>query len=452
MNNINSSKYPDYLPNNNNFSPINTPIHKRIETFCTLIHSSSIILLPSLYFYLWTKIKLWPILTIYVIYSYLLDNTTITGDSIFRESFKIKNLFIYKGFIDYFPIITHRTIKLPPSIKIISKKLKCLPEWTKFLPKSVKKLLKILRIINERERIVNYEEHIGPRYMFVCHPHGVISFGITGSLCWNGIDKIFSTGKLKSSKSFKSLFNGIPCHLLTLSAQLILPFYRDYIMSLGVGLVTKKSILSILQKWHSVAIVVGGAHESLLAKPGMNKIVLNKRKGFIKIALESCNLEEQEGNDDDDNIINDNIQNGKWDEKLMSDIAIVPVYVYGENNIHNVYNTTEHSIKSKQSRILRFFLKFQLILKKFTGFTLPLVNSRSIFNYDFGLLPYRRKIDIVFGEPIYIYRKFGNKVGDKVTNEEIEFYHKLYKDRLIELWEKNKSFATEWDEPLQIVE
>ncbi|GAV29989.1 hypothetical protein PMKS-003495 [Pichia membranifaciens] len=335
----------------------------------------------------------------------------------------------------------------------------------------------MLHLVSEKERLLDKEEKVGPRYLFTAHPHGVISFGITAALCWGGEDevkdtvvsegptdvssttsnedghtslKIWPSHTLKSSKSFKSLFPGITTHLLTLPTQFLIPFYRDYIMALGVGLVTKAGITSILKRNHSVAIVVGGAHESLFARPGMNRIVLNRRKGFIKLALESCTKTEKDLKELSAEELDKNVETGMWNDS-MSDIAIVPVYVYGENNVHKVYNTTEEP-SGKNSKTLKTFLNLQLLLKKYTGFTLPLVNSRSIFNYDFGLLPYKRRMDVVTGKPIYIYRMFNNAIGDKVTEEEISYYHEMYKAKLLELWEKNKSFATEWDEKLKIAE
>ncbi|ODQ47005.1 hypothetical protein PICMEDRAFT_33384 [Pichia membranifaciens NRRL Y-2026] len=356
-----TSFYPEYRPHGRAHSPLVIPTHRRVETFAALIHCSSMLLLPCLYFFLWTREAFWPFLITYTIFSYILDDTQSMGNSIYRTSSWFKKQFIFRKFVDYFP------------------------------------------------RFLDKEEKIGPRYLFTAHPHGVISFGITAAL--------LPSHTLKSSKSFRSLFPGISVHLLTLPTQFLIPFYRDYIMALGVGLVTKAGITSILRRNHSVAIVVGGAHESLFARPGMNRIVLNRRKGFIKLA----------------------------------DVAIVPVYVYGENNVHKVYNTTEQP-NGKNSKTLKTFLNLQLLLKKYTGFTLPLVNSRSIFNYDFGLLPYKRRMDVITGKPIYIYRMFNNSIGDKVTEEEINYYHEMYKANLIELWEKNKSFATEWDEKLKIVE
>lgn len=464
-------KFPEYRPDGRNFSSVNITLARRINTVAALMHCSSMILLPCLYFYLWTKEKLWPFLILYTIYSYYLDDTLAKGNSVYRTSNWFKRLFIFKRFVDYFPVYTHRTIPLPPSMNYITGEFLSYPEWSFYLPSNIFFFLKSINFTTEKKRIITKEEKIGPKYLFACHPHGVISFGITASLCWGGEDNVWDTKvsdcsisepfndvnendiksshKLKSSKSFRSLFPGISNHLLTIPTQFSLPFYRDYIMALGVGLVTKSGISSILRKNHSVTIVVGGAHESLYAKPGANKIVLNRRKGFIRIALELCTKTEEDIIHLTDEEISDNIYNGRWNNS-MSDIAIVPVYVFGENNVHNVFNTTEEI--SENSEIMKTLLKLQLLMKKYTGFTLPLVNSRGVFNYDFGLLPYKRRMDVVTGEPIYIYRKFSKSIKDKVTDEEIDYYHEIYRNKLVELWEKHKGFATEWDENLEIVE
>lgn len=467
----------------NSHSPIKLPLYRRFTTLSILLHCSSIILLPCLYFYLWTFESLWPVLIVYSVYTYILDDTPTTGASIYRTSTFWRTLSIYKGFIDYFPIITHRTVPLPPTLEEKTVKKFCLPSWTRALPNTVIRFLKYSGLISEKERTVISEEAIGPRYIFACHPHGVISLGITGLLCWGGKSQITKTKItegvnfslkdfeidnpkdveddsqtthhiLLSSKSFASLFPGIKTHLLTISTQFLLPFYRDYIMALGVGLVTKSGIASLLKKNRSVAIVIGGAHESLLAKQGSNKIVLNKRKGFIKIALQNCNRSDTVSNLTEEQI-DQKVMDGKWNCE-MSNIAIVPTYIYGENNIHNVFNTTEYTQQTsgqqnEKSKLLNLLLKMQLRLKNLTGFTIPIVNSRSIFNYDFGLLPYRRKVDIVVGKPIYITRKFGSNVGDEVTQEEIDYFHSLYIEQLMRLWKDNRMFCSPTDEELSIV-
>lgn len=469
-----SGSYPKYRPEGRVYSPLRIPIKRRLDTLALFLHSSSIVMLPCLYFYLWTKESLWPLLIIYTIYSFILDDTQTRGNSIYRTSNWFRSLSLFKNLIDYFPVYTHRSVPLPATIKEVTGNFISYPAWSLFLPSRIFKLFCFLNIISRKERFITKEEKIGPRYMFTCHPHGVIAFGPTVSLCWSGKDRMWDSGVtetsilepldnntlkeppapithvLKSSTSFTSLFPGINVHLLTIKTQFLLAFYRDYIMALGVGLVTKSGIKSILKRNHSVAIVVGGAHESLFAKPGMNRIILNKRKGFIKLALESCNKTETDIENISRNEMEENIKKGYWNEH-MSDIAVVPVYVYGENSLHNVYNTTEES-HNDSSKLMKALLGAQLFLKKYIGFTIPIVNSRGIFNYDFGLLVYKRRLDLVTGEPIYIYRKFNNKVGDEVTEEEINYYHELYKTKLIELWKKNRAFGTEYDEYLSIVE
>ncbi|GMM28843.1 diacylglycerol O-acyltransferase [Martiniozyma asiatica (nom. inval.)] len=480
------ARFPEYRPLGRTHTNFFVSWKRRRQTLAVLLVASTILILPALYFYLWTKPTLWPILLLYSFYSFFLDDTLRTGESVHRESSWLKKQQIYKDFCDYFPIRIHRTVPLPRSLVTIKKTIKCFPVWTWGLSKSARSILKNLKLISEKERLVTVESPVGPRYIFAYHPHGVIAFGITGISCFQsdnptndphwftdpnnveksefdyshvdddnddndkiGISKNFGPGILTSSKSFSNLFPGIKSHLLTLTTQFLLPFYRDYIYALGVGLVTKRAISSTLALGHSVTIVVGGAHESLLAKPGKNSIVLNKRKGFIKLALKNAGMEESIS------ASSKNIKNGEW-EKAMGDIAIIPVYGFGENNIHKVYYTSENKNLvqnfNENTHLLSFFLKIQLILKKFLGFTIPLVNSRGIFNYDFGLLPYRRGIDVVYGEPIYITRRFGNKPGDEVTIEEVEYYHKIYLEKLKELWNKNKKFCFEQEEPLKIVE
>lgn len=112
-------------------------------------------------------------------------------------------------------------------------------------------------------------------YIFGYHPHGIIGIGALGNFCGE------ATG-------FSENFPGIYPHLLTLTVNFRFPFSRDYSMSFGACSVDKDSIEYILQKMgpgHSAAIVIGGAAESLEARPGNFKLTLKDRKGFVKLAL-----------------------------------------------------------------------------------------------------------------------------------------------------------------------
>jgi Diacylglycerol acyltransferase len=67
-----------------------------------------------------------------------------------------------------------------------------------------------------------------------------------------------------------------------------MPFYRDILLALGICSVSKRSCSNILKSGpgNAIAIVVGGAAESLSAHPGTADLTLRKRLGFIKLAIQ----------------------------------------------------------------------------------------------------------------------------------------------------------------------
>lgn len=68
------------------------------------------------------------------------------------------------------------------------------------------------------------------------------------------------------------------------------PLWRDFVMAGGVCDVSKESIRHIVTKQgtgNAAVIVVGGAAESLDARPGSYTLTLKSRKGFAKMALQT---------------------------------------------------------------------------------------------------------------------------------------------------------------------
>ena len=66
------------------------------------------------------------------------------------------------------------------------------------------------------------------------------------------------------------------------------PFFRDLFLSFGMCDVSKESVRHICTKeggGNIAIIIVGGAAESLDARPGSCTITLKDRKGFIRMAL-----------------------------------------------------------------------------------------------------------------------------------------------------------------------
>lgn len=416
--------YPKYRPQNMIHVPFKVPWRRRLETIVVMCHSTSLILCTFLFFFLWCFPLLWPFMIIYTLFFYLFDHTPGNGKSPGRYSTWVRGLRIFKYLSSYFPITLHKTVTLKPTFITKSVPVEVYDTYARYLlPQFVLNWLYHLHLIDKTHTAVLRKVRNGPRYIFGYHPHGILAMGVTGGFTMEGAN-------------FSKIFPGIRCFITTLVNQFQLPFYRDYLMSLGVTTVTKKNLKLILKQDYSVVIVVGGAEESLYSRPGLNSIVLNRRKGFIKLALEMCGQSDHPSASEND------------------DIALVPVYGFGENNVYDVYYTNGTKISNREDGYIRQVLKkCQLWLKRKAGFTLPIVVSRGLFNYDFGFLPFRRPIDVVFGEPIVVKRLFGNKPGDPVTSEEIQYYHQIYVTALKKVFDDNRDkYLNNWDQELKIVE
>jgi len=218
-------------------------------------------------------------------------------------------------------------------------------------------------------------------YIIGYHPHGILSIG-----CFTN----FAT----EANNFSQLFPGIKPRVATLVGQFWFPFRREYTMWLGAIEVSRESIKHCLTregKGNAVVIVVGGAMEALDAHPGNFDLQLNRRRGFVKAAL-----------------------------KRGADL--VPVYSFGENDLYIQALNPEGSM-------LR---AFQTWLKHQMGFSPPMFHGRGIFNYTFGMLPYRKPIHTVVGAPIHVERV------EHPTQDQINALHETYKNALYELFETHK--------------
>ena len=93
------------------------------------------------------------------------------------------------------------------------------------------------------------------------------------------LDCLFSLLQIYPATGFSKLFPGIKPHLLTLATNYNLPIYRDILLAGGVCSVSRKSCSNILKKGpgEAITIVVGGAAESLSARPGTADLTLRKR-------------------------------------------------------------------------------------------------------------------------------------------------------------------------------
>jgi len=119
-----------------------------------------------------------------------------------------------------------------------------------------------------------------------CFPHGIFCNGAHGNISCPAIQ-------------FNKLFPGIKPRMLTLNINFLvfkfshltfqIPFRREITMALGFCNASKESIRYMLTKQpgkgHAVGLMIGGAEESLHAKPGSYVVVLKRRFGFVREAL-----------------------------------------------------------------------------------------------------------------------------------------------------------------------
>ncbi|KAJ5475067.1 Diacylglycerol O-acyltransferase 2A [Penicillium diatomitis] len=338
------------------WAPLNIGLERRLQTFVVLCHTLTIAIFLTGFFFTCAIPLFWPLLLPYLIYITLFSTAATSGELKGRRNF-LRHLPIWKIYASYFPARLHREEDLPPTKK----------------------------------------------YIFGYHPHGIISHGAFAA---------FATEAL----GFSKLFPGITNTLLTLDSNFRIPFYREYAMAMGLASVSRESCENILNKGgangegmgRAITIVVGGARESLNAQPSTLRLVLKRRKGFIKLAIRT-------GAD------------------------LVPVLAFGENDLYDQVRGDEHPI----------IHKVQMLVKRTMGFTIPLFHARGVFNYDVGMMPYRRPLDIVVGKPIAVMQQSNR---DRIDDSYIDELHARYVQELERLWDRWKDvYAKDRTGELEII-
>eukprot|EP00062_Callorhinchus_milii_P022365 gi/632980070/ref/XP_007906825.1/ PREDICTED: 2-acylglycerol O-acyltransferase 2-A-like [Callorhinchus milii] len=231
--------------------------------------------------------------------------------------------------------------------------------------------------------LIKTEELTAERnYIFGFHPHGVLVAGAFANFCTE------ATG-------FSRLFPGLTPHMLMLPLWFRVPFFRDYIMCAGLVPSAKESAKYLLRQaggGNVAVIAIGGAPEALDARPGAYSVLLKNRKGFIKLALQFG-------------------------------ATLVPVFSFGENELFD-------QVPNPRGSVLR---TIQERLQKMMGISLPLFHARGVFQYSFGLIPYRKPIYTVVGKAIEVEKK------ESPTQEDIDTLHQKYMEELFRLFEDHKT-------------
>ncbi|XP_007910025.2 diacylglycerol O-acyltransferase 2 [Callorhinchus milii] len=217
-------------------------------------------------------------------------------------------------------------------------------------------------------------------YVLGYHPHGILA---TGAFCNFGTE---ATG-------FSRLFPGITPRLVVLQGLFRLPLFREYVMSVGVCSVNKRSVTHLLARsgvGNAVVIVVGGAAEAL-TRTGVHAIILKHRKGFVRLALEH-------GAD------------------------LVPVYCFGENSLY------EQVVLADGGWAQWLQKGFQQLI----GFAPCLIRGQGLFTRGWGLLPNPQPLTTFVGAPIPVTQTHCPSQAD------VDHYHSLYVAAVTELFNQHK--------------
>ncbi|XKL69076.1 hypothetical protein PGB90_006845 [Kerria lacca] len=314
------------------FAPLRIPWERRLQTttiacFLFSMIIAMFVLIPVMsYILLFSKYWYIPVLcATWIIYD---RKTPYRGG---RKSIALRNNKIWHYYRDYFPIKLIKTTDLPAD----------------------------------------------KNYIFCVYPHGVVSAAT------------FLNFQSNANK-FDELFPGIDPYIVTLNANFRIPFTRDLFLAFGGISASEESLLYCLhdKPGKSCVIMPGGAIEAMRSLPGTCNITLQKRRGFVRVALKAG-------------------------------ASLVPVFSFGENEIFDQISGEK-------------LFWIQNKIRKFIGLAPCLLKGRGFFQYSFGLLPHRRPIVTVVGEPISVPK-------EKYPSERlISEYHQKYVDALVSLFNEYK--------------
>ncbi|KAI8904626.1 diacylglycerol acyltransferase-domain-containing protein [Powellomyces hirtus] len=225
----------------------------------------------------------------------------------------------------------------------------------------------------------------GP-FLMGLHPHGI--------LCYSHFVNVIT-----DVSGFPELFPNIERRVAVLDLLFRLPILREIALIHGLISVNKSSIKYWLSQGtnKAVGIVVGGAAESLESFDGVHRVILKRRRGFFRLALETGS-------------------------------ALIPVYSFGETSL---WSQLQHPV----------LCKLQKLLLRLTGFTIPVCYGRW-----FTPIPNQIELVTVVGKPISV-----TKIQSP-TDAQIEDLQRVYIVALTELFDKYKDkYAKNRIEDLKIV-
>ncbi|CAD1480619.1 unnamed protein product [Heterotrigona itama] len=374
------------------FAPLNVPLKRRLETLSAAV---CIVLFAfgnfcgyilTAYFLFFTETMRYFIL-LYFVWMYYDWNKTDMGYKRRKLLNWIRNCAWQRYFCSYFPIKLIKTTDLDPS-----------------------KL-----------------------YLFCNFPHGILSSGVYGA---------FAT----DAAGCKELFPGIEFKVVILDQHFKAPLFREYCRINCVVGSTSESLNQQLSMepaapytGRATVLIVGGAAEAMECKPGTYRILIKRRKGFVKLALK--------------NGVNVNVAMSQCfiviTEHVCFSTPLVPVCSFGETNLFDQVSFPEGS----------FMNKLQIYIRKKIGMAPVIPVGRGFFQYSFGIIPRRTPITVVgkfeqifLSLPLklqpynnvcdFLFSPVGSPMElpkiEEPTVEQIDEYHGKFIEHVVDFFEKEK--------------
>ena len=209
------------------------------------------------------------------------------------------------------------------------------------------------------------------KYILGFHPHGVYALSLMTNVLFN--------------RHFNKVFPKIDICMPTLPINFYLPFWREVVLAAGGVTCDKRAVVNRIaegQKGTAMLISLGGAEEFYHMNENTLDLVILKRKGFIKIALQTG-------------------------------AHLVPVIGFGENEL---FTRLTHQI----------FDPIHAMFNATIRAAAPLFKGK---NYG---LPARHPLVTVVGKPIFV------KKNTKPSQQEIDELHQRYLDALLCLYNEYK--------------
>ncbi|KAA8641943.1 hypothetical protein EYZ11_002545 [Aspergillus tanneri] len=220
------------------------------------------------------------------------------------------------------------------------------------------------------------------KYIFGYHPHGIIFRGAMGVLVADG------------EESFSRLFPGITNTLLMKDSSFHQPLLREYLLSMGLASVSRKSCIRHLTKGghdeqgmgRAITIIVGGSREYNIARPGTMEVVVRVRKGFVRVAVETG-------------------------------AELVPVVAFGENDLF------ERVDVKNSGWFVRSVAK---VWETVVGHKIAFSTGR------FGIFsPFQKPVNVVVGDPIPVTQQRWEpdpKYIDELQEQYVDALRRLFED------------------------